>query len=823
MKFTRILSYCGMMMIFLGGGSAVGQGLNVSFEKGYGQVEIGSRYVGAEFHHSRPVPSRVSFYYPVANSIDLSTDYWQRYRSMPIKLHVEYGGINDSIGYWSLPYEYTPNSATFRYQGPVYHLTAKYEFCDDLPVMVVTLVLQNVSGQVQEFAIHSDVTFVARTCHTYSFRPATETGISSDPGTIMARFPYLDTDSAIVFLTQAGELPLSFSFHPEDSTGEPGVALAYGKLLARNEQLEIVWLIGSVRAGEENRINEVFVPRWKEEVQKNRQRIENYALNQARLRVGDPVIEQTVHWSRAVMASNAHYLDGEILPMPCPAEYNFYFTHDALLTNLGAVHFDLERVKRDLLYLKSLTREDSILPHAYYWKDGQYVTEFCGTDNWNHFWFIILSNSYLKHSGDSATIRQLYPILMKSIRMVMTNKLDDDLMYATRPDWWDMGNLYGARTYVTVLMIRALRDFAALSRKLDIPVGTLGYIQLADRMRESLVSHLWDDKAGYLLNMLDSSRVDTHYYSGSLVAVMYGLLDPPRDRLLLKTAEKELLDPQLGIRNAMPPDFHTLQDLYHFQGMEMGEPFVYANGGIWPQGTIWYGLALLETGQVEKSLSTLKKYLTLEGVKNSPNGQPSFYEYRIANPNSSDYGKIDKPTFLWSGGLYLYYLYRLAGVRENPWHLWFSPQLPASFRNIEYDIAVMGGMSKVTVTGDGNYFKTISWDGVPVSSAVLTRPVQEIRMVRGIPESPYLAEADFHITGVSYQGKQKKLVIKGDGETGQKAMLKLVSPDKLKKVLLNDVPWAEDWEDGRNNSVFTYRLAGQLPGGPITIQLIFDK
>jgi hypothetical protein len=50
--------------------------LSYSFDKHYGQVEVGGRYVGAEFHESRPIPSRISFYYPVANSIDLSTDYW---------------------------------------------------------------------------------------------------------------------------------------------------------------------------------------------------------------------------------------------------------------------------------------------------------------------------------------------------------------------------------------------------------------------------------------------------------------------------------------------------------------------------------------------------------------------------------------------------------------------------------------------------------------------------------------------------------------------------------------------------------------------------
>ena len=59
-----------------------------SFDKGYGQVEVGGRFAGMEFHDSRPLPSRISFYYPVANSVDLSTGYWERAASRPMALGI---------------------------------------------------------------------------------------------------------------------------------------------------------------------------------------------------------------------------------------------------------------------------------------------------------------------------------------------------------------------------------------------------------------------------------------------------------------------------------------------------------------------------------------------------------------------------------------------------------------------------------------------------------------------------------------------------------------------------------------------------------------
>ncbi|NIV11193.1 MAG: hypothetical protein GWN62_07840, partial [Aliifodinibius sp.] len=192
---------------------------------------------------------------------------------------------------------------------------------------------------------------------------------------------------------------------------------------------------------------------------------------------------QTFRWSKAVLESNQHYLDGKIVPMPCPAEYNFFFTHDLLLTDLGAVFFDAERVKNDLLYLRSLTKVDSVLPHAYYWKDGSYQTEFCGSDNWNHLWFIILAGSYLKHTNDKETLAKLFPIIKKSIEMQLQNRGKDNLMYAMRPDWWDIGNVYGARSYITSLMIRALREYVYICYRLGNEVNDLStYLNLSNRM-----------------------------------------------------------------------------------------------------------------------------------------------------------------------------------------------------------------------------------------------------------------------------------------------------------------------------------------------------
>ncbi len=119
--------------------------------------------------------------------------------------------------------------------------------------------------------------------------------------------------------------------------------------------------------------------------------------------------------------------------MPAPAEYNFFFTHDALLTDLGAVHFDTARVRRDLDYLRLRTGPDSVLAHAYYWRDDGYKTERAAPDNWNHLWLLVLGGSYLRHTDDLLRWRGSSRSSRRAARSCSRSAAADGLMHGTRP------------------------------------------------------------------------------------------------------------------------------------------------------------------------------------------------------------------------------------------------------------------------------------------------------------------------------------------------------------------------------------------------------
>ncbi len=754
--------------------------LAVQFDGKYGQVEVGSRYAGLEFHNSWPQPARISFYYPVANSIDKSADYWKRYKSHPFRVFIRTPEAEYDLGKEPCTYQYTPFSVRFENSFNDFSSIIEYEFCNDLPVTVYKLSIINTALTTINYTIETALDAGLKTSHTFAGIDSARLQFPQKGDAAWCCYDNIATDSACVFVANAGVKPYQSgkkTLVNDSLVYKPVIGFNYQLELKPGAQAQIVHLIGSCRQAERHEIMSRALKTWQQETRANAKRIINNNVYNTRMSIPDSSLLHTSRWAKALLAANTHYIDGRFMPMPCPAEYNFFFTHDLLLTGFGAVMFDSEWIKDGYLFLQSLTGADSVLAHAYYWKDDHYETELCGADNWNHLWFIISASAYLKHSADTETVAMLYPILRKSLAMMLTNKGADDLMYAKRPDWWDIGNIYGARAYITTLMIRALQDYVYISSQLGKNDKDLaGYLALAQKMKIALSTTLWDEQAGYLMNRLEKTTWDKHYYSGSLLAVTFDAINDKQKVQLLQTTRSILLDENLGIRNAMPPDFHKLGKLYKFQGMEMGEPWYYFNGGIWSQGIGWYIQALLAMEQPDEAALALRKYLSLEGISASPNGQPSFFEYRFTDPQAANYGAIDKPTFLWAGGFYLNALYQLAGVRISPWNISLTGNLPSDFNHVEYDLNLYGKLCRVHITGDSRYFNTIEVDGKPCQSVVFSQSVREISIKRGIPERPYLAGISGIVRDVQYSDIDKSLQVKINGLVGQASAITIVTP-----------------------------------------------
>jgi hypothetical protein len=786
-------------------------------------IEVGGPFAGVEFHHSSPTPQRISFYYPVANSIDLSTDYWHRDTSFIMMLGLKIGnGEKEIIGMDPFEFELTPYLVTFQKTDQEKSIAISYRFLKNKPAMVIRYEIKNVSNEEKDFEFYTHLETALKTSHSYKFVGEAWTEYDEENSIIYTNFYDPQVQSAQVFIVNAGEKPKSFNtesnlhgmMNPsmewwyqteaelpnilisQDNPGRPAAKFLYKKTLGPDEKLEVIQIIGSCKQGEGKGIANYLLKNYETEIESYKKSVLKKAFKETKIKTGDPVIDHSVYWAKSILETNTHYLDNEFVPMPCPAEYNFYFTHDVLKTDLAAVNFDIDRVKTDLDYIIRHTNKDKIIPHAYYWKDSTYRTEYADHDNWNNFWFIIVSASYLRHTSDLKFLQILYPYLTKSLKQSLITKGDDDLMWSYRPDWWDIGRMYGPRSYMTILAIKAIKDYLFISSFLEENIDKLPeYENIAYQMHKQLISTLWDNNQNYLINYYEPGKIDEHYYIGSLLAAHYGLLDGPKLLELVRTAKEKLLDMNVGIYNVFPMDFHILKDYLNFSGNEAGDEFYYANGGIWPHGNAWYALALIANGKKDEAYNFIKKVMTVKGVMDGPNGQPAMYEVRNGNFNdSSAYGTVDKPQFLWAAGWYLYCLYHLYAIKEDSWNICFDPYLSDGQEKSCFDLYLAGKLLNINVSGKGNYIKHIKYGKEIYPSSVVPVDIpftSDVTIKLGKLESPYLASTNSILFSSTFNSNT--LTIKLKAFEGHKNVSKILSPYKPAKINITGRDTDETW------------------------------
>jgi hypothetical protein len=206
--------------------------LSYFFDRHYGQIEVGGRFAGAEFHDSRPIPSRISFYYPVANSIDLSTDYWKRGNSLPLAIGIRVGqNAKRWLGRESWDYTLSPHKTTFHRRESDLEYSLSYEFCMNQPAMVVSLRINNISGRNIPIEIYTHLVLSLRTCQTYARKDSAWSEYDATTDAIVAHFDDPQTNRTSVKCQRSGcdgQRNVALD-HRLDNAAETGTRVKTGK------------------------------------------------------------------------------------------------------------------------------------------------------------------------------------------------------------------------------------------------------------------------------------------------------------------------------------------------------------------------------------------------------------------------------------------------------------------------------------------------------------------------------------------------------------------------------------------------------------------
>ncbi len=314
-------------------------------------------------------------------------------------------------------------------------------------------------------------------------------------------------------------------------------------------------------------------------------------------------------------------------------------------------------------------------------------------------------------------------------------------------------------------------------------------------MQRAVESRLWDEGAGYLVNF-NGTEKDTHYYMGSLVGAAFGLLSPGHAQRMVTTASRVLVDPLIGVRTVMPADFQTdsARAYFKFVDNEAGDPYLYLNGAVWAHDNAWYALALREIGRADDALRFCRQTMTVDGTINSPMGQPAMYEYRFSDTASADYGWIDKPSFLWAGGFYLYTLYHLLGVDEHEWNLSIAGPAPAAFDSTVFSFSC-GALKSIEVTTSEEHARRITADGSEVPSRVIPLALgrsRHLKVVQGKTVSPRLESLNAILHSASYDGKAGRLKLECSSFDGH-PVIAVVGGIRAPKMVTLDRKRVAEW------------------------------
>ena len=761
----------------------------------YRQIEVGSQYAGLAFHAGSALPSRMSFFYPVANSIDNSTNYWTRHTSRLINIQLACKNNSRTVGYEPHLAEYTPYCFRAKRCYDDYEIHYEYSFGNSLPVVTLAITLTNTSSVADEYALDIAPELAMHCCHSYDrFQPEY---LSSAEHSLIAHYPHkIELGNCALFFVDCSS---SASYI---DTSESAPTLHYQFALGARQAITLVLAIGCCRHEDTTSITQRVFTNWRSDTVQNATRVADYISNNGSLRTRCPALNETAAWAKAVHASLLHYFNGRVLAMPCPAEYNFFFTHDFLVHGLGWGFLDINYLKNGYQFLISLNNGDDVLSHACYWKDSDYFSEPCPPTDWNNLWLIISIASYYKHSGDDETVLKLLPTMLTGLGRMLEH-CHNGLMYAYFPDWWDFGTNYGPRSYMSILTYRAIQSILFLALRLDLPLEVEKLHMTAEQIYRALNKDLWSTDQDYLLNRLSNGELDKHYYSGALLAPYFGLLSSARADKLLDSARNNALDSNCGVRNVSPADFSALEAEYGFKPGEQGADGYYINGGVWSQCNAWYALSLISQNRVEEAYEIVVKHLTLDGIKSSLGGQPSFYEARITAPDSN-YGAIDKPTFLWHSGWFMLTLYELLGIHENAWNIELRSSTVSSLAESTAVIFNNGKECSISFAGTGEYFKTITVDGALAHSAILPRSAECVLLERGTPQSPYLANAACIINKVVWEKNARQLTVHSNQVSGKPTSFELVVPPN--STLLAHESYTAMDISSQNHVAKTYRV-----------------
>ena len=288
---------------------------------------------------------------------------------------------------------------------------------------------------------------------------------------------------------------------------------------------------------------------------------------------------------------------------------------------------------------------------------------------------------YYNATLDDEWVKALMPLIIKTTDYMLTQVDDQGLLYckAKGVDMYGISSwrniipyytLDGAVTEINAEGVFALEASAMLCAVAGDHEHWEKYSFEAQNLRSAMMDHLYNDDTGaFVLNYDQDNNYQDNFTADEIFPVLFNVANPEQRRAILRRLlEADFVTP-VGLRTI------STADAWYFPSYGFG-----LLGGIWPDLTLWFALALARNGMTDDCVHFLDiVYGAMEG--GSPrNTVPGEFGEWFDGGSLSNRGMYLSP---WTGAKYLWAVaetiggldgYRTSGrphlapLRPKGWH-----------------------------------------------------------------------------------------------------------------------------------------------------------
>jgi oligosaccharide amylase len=222
---------------------------------------------------------------------------------------------------------------------------------------------------------------------------------------------------------------------------------------------------------------------------------------------------------------------------------------------------------------------------------------------------------HYKHSHDLEFLEAMYnPLIEKAANFMLEYRDADTKLPKPSYDLWEEKR--GVSTFTASAVFGALNAAAELSKTLGKGDNERKYRTAANEVRDGILSHLWDEKKGIFVKMINRKDGVTTTDATLDISSVYGVFTfgvvPPEDTKLARAWTATVRQLSYGI---------SIGGLARYEGDDYYRMDKQAAGNPWIVTTLWYAEYLIATakseadfGRVREIFSWVAKYAQTSGV-----------------------------------------------------------------------------------------------------------------------------------------------------------------------------------------------------------------